>query len=158
MTRKSSYPELAHWLREQQDAQRSIDEATEEAARWLERARLAQRAGNQALVDAAKEKMTEIRSAHARANTRLQEAKNALATLRAEPQKIDDKEAQFAQELLLSFELMGIDPDETALEDALAHEAVKQRIQEIKRDADLDDDVDPLELLKARMRAPDDAT
>lgn len=157
MTKKSAHPELAHWLREQQNAQREIDQATEDAARWLERARLAQRAGNQELVDAAKAKMTEVRATHQQAKTRLQNAENALAQLRAEPQSLDDKEARFAQELLLSFELMGIDPDATALEDALANEEIQQRIQDMKRDANIEEPVDALALLKARMNERPDS-
>lgn len=152
MTKRASYPELAHWLREQQSAERDIAAATQEAAKWLERARLAKRADNQTLVKAATEQMTNVRARHQKAKDRLYEAQMNLGRLRAAPKTIDGKQTQFAEELLLSFELMGIDVEEAQFEEELQKEAVKQRIQEMKSEAGIDEDVDALALLKTRLQ------
>lgn len=152
MTKRASYPELAHWLREQQRAERDIEAATQDAAKWLERARLAKRAGNQALVEAATAQMTDVRARHQKAKDRLYEAQMNLVRLRAAATTIDGKETQFAEELLLSFELMGIDVEDAQFEEELQKEAVKQRIQAMKRDAGIEQNVDPLDLLKARLQ------
>lgn len=156
MPNKSTHPTLTHWLKERNAAQRALDQATADAALWLDRAKLAQRANKSDLLERARDQMNVVRHAHAQAQQRLDEAEQQLAKIRAEPQSIGEKEAQFTQELLLSFELMGISTDDIALEEVLAEEAVQQRIQTMRKDANLPETVDALALLKKRLQAEEE--
>ena len=156
MPNKSTHLTLTQWLKERNAAQRALDQATADAALWLDRAKLAQRANKSDLLERAREQMNVVRHAHTQAQQRLDEAEQQLAKIRAKPQSIGEKEAQFAQELLLSFELMGISTDDIALEEALAEEAVQQRIQTMRKDANLPETVDALALLKKRLQAEEE--
>lgn len=153
MTDAASRSELAYWIRTQRDAQREMRDAKAAALHWLERARLAKRAGNDALVQAAAEQMREAKTRYAAAELRAQEADVQIASSRQSVRSMPENHAVFAEQLLSEFELMGIDVEGDALEQALQQESVRQTVQEMKQRAGIGQPVDALSLLRQRLNA-----
>lgn len=151
MVDSSGHAELAYWIREKKTATLAMTEAKANAVKWLERAKLAKSAGKDELVEAAGEQLRAAREAYNNAERRAQEAEVQIESSRAASRTMSEEHAIFAENLLLEFEWMGIDVEGGALEQAIQQEELQQTIETLKQNAGIQDDVDPLALLKQRM-------
>lgn len=151
MARDPRYAELAHWLAEAQQAERTMAQAKDDGARWLQRARLARDAGRDELVE---EAATRARAAHAsyiEAKTRYDEAQLNRRSVLAQRPEIGARERAFADALLEVFRELGVDPTADELDNLVAEHDLQARLDTMRTDAGFEEDIDPLALLRARM-------
>ena len=153
MAKDPRWSELAHWLREAKTASEEMEAAKEAAEKWLQRARLAKDAAREDLLDEAAEQAMEAKRRFERARQRHEDAQLLRRRLLEERPEVGQKEQRYAQALLDMFEELGFDPQSHELDELVKQNELQERIAAIREAQGLEEPIDPLELLRARMNA-----
>ncbi len=124
---------LAHWIKQEKEAERARDEALEEGSRWFRRARLARDAGDEELAARAREKVSEARQKHDEAIRRLNEAKSERDALRSgRVHEVGDAELARSSQIKENFRELGIDPTEAEIDDVASEVAAGDALARLR--------------------------